>query len=219
MKLKSRLEQIESSLQGKIQRAAASNDTLEVIAYAQHLERCNSLQRKFEELAIEVERLEALILEPLPPIQDPPATSRRSIADSRRIADNERDKFLESLRDRGYQVTREGRSNVVYTTRQGKLGVPFSRENERYPNRWFFGLPIDEYAIIVFICRHRSGQTEHYILPREVVHDNLRYFSRSRDSQLKFSIFRVGPRLKLAIPGRGRLDLTSYRENYGPFNY
>ena len=215
MSIKVRLLELQTSLQERIAETAKGDDPTSVIALARLLEECGNLLRRYEELESAMLGLEGSVRGNDPSVT---AGNRDNLGLSpKERGREERERFLALLRMKGIKINQDGRSEVSFTIKQGKLGVAFSSENEKYPNRWFLGLPKENYALIVFLCRHRSSQTDHFILPRSVVSENLNYFSLSRDGQFKFSILRKGSRLELAIPKRKRLDLTPFRDNFGAF--
>ncbi len=188
-----------------------------VIDLARSLEQTKHLSVRLANVEVEISELELALrngnsIVPHRIVTNPRRESG-GITTAREQAAQERARLERDLSHHGLQVHREGRSEMIYTLPSGdKMAVMFA--NEKRPDRWFFGTPVDEYGSLVFICRQPSGEIHRFFIPKEMIRQYRQRFGSSEHGDYKFNVFYRRGHYELAIPGEDRIDLTSFKENY-----
>ena len=122
-----------------------------------------------------------------------------------------RDEYVRNLLSQGIHLTRlKGRT---YRTPSGKhVGIAYASEIQA--DKWWMGLPDDNYDVVVFLCETSSGDTLDFVLPPEYVSQVWDRLTLS-DKQKEWHIQRSGPNYELEPKKElGRINI--YLSNPGP---
>lgn len=114
----------------------------------------------------------------------------------------------------GIKLAHKGGTN--YRTQDNKL-VGIAYASERRPNRWFLGLPDDDYDIVILVCDldiNESSQALHFVIPKSEYDQYRNSFSKSGD-QMKFNIVHRRGNYYLMIPNEDPISLARYLNTFG----
>ena len=98
--------------------------------------------------------------------------------------------------------------------RRNCVGIASATENEKYPNRWFLGLPPDKYDGFVLLCEDHEGRVHRFIAGSELAQEVLPRLSTDNVGQIKFHVTREGSRFNLDVPGSGRKPINAIRDRF-----
>lgn len=203
----------------RIEQAAKDNNSASVVAETRVLEELERLNRKLSEIKNALDNLES---QPeLGKSQEAVGmrlTKVRSGAEddeelSFRAKGKARKKeFLGDLETAKITLVHEGGSK--YRTKSGGLvGVAYA--SERQPDRWFLGLPSEDYITLVLLCETDGGEVLQFILTSDFFEKYRHQFSIV-SGQLKFNVVRRGDRYLMLIPGIKAETINLYLGNYQP---
>ena len=152
MELTTQLMNLKKKTMRKIAEAAGAHDTKRVTSYSALANRIEDDERTLANLVRHISEYEKEIADPTS------ASSLREILDeitfdksgTRKIRSSAgredgfiaRETFLDAGVDRGYRLTRLGKT-VCATNKGHKVAIPFA--NEQRPDRWFLGISDEKY--------------------------------------------------------------------------
>jgi hypothetical protein len=122
-----------------------------------------------------------------------------------------RDTFVESARSRG--IALEPVKGSIFKTPTGtRVGIAYAHEgNRRNRDRWFLGLPENQFDQAVLLCEGAGSEVTFFSLPRDFMHQRGTGLS-SKDGQVKFNVFRRGSDYCLLIPRQPAVSLEPFRD-------
>jgi len=113
-----------------------------------------------------------------------------------------------------YKVPLRHVKNRLYRTPSGSsVGVAYASENEnKRPDKWWLGLPDEQYDVVVLLCEDGDGTILDFVLPRDFL---LRFWSGLTRSggQVEFHVERSGATYNFRTAG-GWVPITSYLGNH-----
>jgi hypothetical protein len=124
-----------------------------------------------------------------------------------------RDEYLRKLLAKGINLIRlKGRT---FKTLSGKrVGIAYA--SEVLANKWWMGLPDEQFDIVILLCQTSSGETLDFVLPPNFV---TRVWSRLTFSkaqrQREWHVVRSGPNYELD-PKKALGEITSYISRLDP---
>lgn len=206
------LDKLESRLFRTIEKSAAAGEGEKVVALSGLLEEMNSIQKSVRSLKSKVDTLSKKIREAIDPLdkgeaENPGMTAQENPAELSPYQKGEirRKNFLAEIKRLGIRLKHQ--SGVKYHRMDGRLiGIASATESDK--ERWFLGLPQENYASIVLLCEDSEGIVSPIIMPAGFIEDHKNYFSRSQDGgEIKFNIRKEFGRWMISIPGRGSEDV------------
>lgn len=126
-----------------------------------------------------------------------------------------RNVFLKMLYDKhGIRASKTGQ---LYETTMGvRFGIASASYLSRYHNKWFLGLPAGICDVGVLLCEQHDGNMLIFILPKKFFINYEKFLSVS-NKQNKFNIQHDGGDYLLFIPGRPKIRLNKFINNYESF--
>jgi hypothetical protein len=122
-----------------------------------------------------------------------------------------RDRYVRRLFAKGINLSRlKGRT---FRTSSGKqVGVAYA--SEVLANKWWMGLPDDQYDVVILLCETSSGETLDFVLPPNFVN---RVWGRltSSNRQKEWHVVRSGPNYELD-PKKRLGQITAYLSKLDP---
>ena len=104
---------------------------------------------------------------------------------------------------------------TLYKTPAGSIrGIAYASESAKRPDKWFLGLPQDQFQEVVLICESLDGSAVQIHLPKNFMDKYGKHFSFAHGQTL-FNIIRNAGKLTISIPNMGAIDLTGLTER-GP---
>ena len=217
MDTQERLQRIKSRLLDRLSSAAAAGDFASVAGLSGLAKECETLEVENASLRRRVEAAESALDDPWSkstPSQKVTCSAAPSTLSARAAGEQARDAWAARLRMQG--ISLYGHRTRFQTARSRSVTVAFANEgSEAKENRWFLGLPDEDTAVAVLLCRTVADELYDIVLPISDLHELWRALSRS-GSQVKFNVKRDAGRLFLLVPGKAPLDVTRYVSNYEP---
>jgi len=209
----SRLLERQEALLRDIESAARQRDVSAVLALLKKLEMLASLVRQQEEIDRRLAAMEGdLLASPVTaagPAEVQTDGSERAITPKER-GRRQRDSFVRALATKGITLQRV-KGAILRSPRGIRVGVAYAREGQQ--DKWFLGLPEDQFQHAVLLCEERSGRMTHFSLPEEFVREHGESLSR-KDGQVKFNVLRRGEEFFLHLPRRGSVSIDAFHDNF-----
>ena len=215
MSLRDEITHLRESILQRVERAAQTGSARDVVDSSKLLEATeellgsyNSLESRLQEIKSKVNGTQAV--ETIPPIPSSPTRLGAKAKGKQR-----RQAFLADAESRGIEMTQL--KGVCYRSSKHcrRVGIASASENDKYPNRWFLGLPADSYDGFVLLCEDRTGQVHRFIAGIDFSQEVLPKLSRDKDTgQIKFHVTCAGGCFYLAIPGSERQSLNALLERF-----
>ena len=122
-----------------------------------------------------------------------------------------RDEYLRRLLSKGIHLSRlKGRT---FQTSSGKrVGIAYASEIN--PNKWWMGLPDEQYDILIFLCETSLGETLDFVLPPDFVTRVWHRLTLSNE-QREWHVVKSGPNYELD-PKRKLGQITVYLSRIDP---
>jgi hypothetical protein len=124
-----------------------------------------------------------------------------------------RDEYLRRLLAKGINLSRlTGRT---FQTSSGKrVGIAYA--SEVVANKWWMGLPDEQYDVVILLCETSSGETLDFVLPPNFVKCVWGRFYLERDhGQREWHVERSGPNYELD-PKKRLGQITAYLSRLDP---
>ena len=104
---------------------------------------------------------------------------------------------------------------TLYQTPAGSIrGIAYASESAKRPDKWFLGLPHDQFQEVVLICESLDGSAVQIYLPKNFIDKYGKHFSFAHGQTL-FNVIRNAGKYIISIPNVGAIDLTGFTER-GP---
>lgn len=197
MNLKEEILKSKNMAKTKIENALKSNQTEVIISAAKDLEILERLEKQYAKLEIVV----SSFIQKGNFDEDYEQNAKTSKQESRQIAEEERQIFIEEAKKRNIDLIREkGRREVLYRNKLGEL-VGIAYAYECIPDHWWLGLPNKKYQAMVLICKNESSKIMYFIFPRIFCEKYQDKFSIDwKKAQFKFNISVKNGLYTLIIP-------------------
>jgi hypothetical protein len=192
------LLQYRNDLFGEIQVAAKNQDSTAVLNAARKLETLENLIALGELSAAGQQRQ---------PTKELPGPELSAKARGR----HHREAFVEKVRSRG--VTLERDKGPIFKTATGtRVGIAYAHEgNRRNRDRWFLGLPENQFDQAVLLCEGGASEVTFFSLPKDFMSQHGAGLS-AKDGQVKFNVFRRGSDFCLLIPRQTAVSLEPFKD-------
>ena len=211
MSLRDEITHLRESILQRVELAARTGSARDVVDSSRLLEATeellgsyNSVESRLQEIKSKVNGSQAV--ETIPQI--PPLGAKAKGKQRRQV-------FLADAESRGIAMTQL--KGVCYRSSKHcrRVGIASASENDKYPNRWFLGLPSDSYDGFVLLCEDRTGQVHRFISGIDFSREVLPKLSRDKDTgQIKFHVTRDGGCFYLHVPGSERQSLNALLERF-----
>ena len=140
-----------------------------------------------------------------------PSSEKKSDAKARGRA--WRLEYVKSKAQTGERLQRV--TETLYQTPVGLVrGIAYASESPKRPDKWFLGLPKDQFQEVVLICESLDGSAVQIHLPPIFMDEHGRNFS-SAHGQTLFNVIRNAGKFIVSIPNTRPVELTKYTE-HGP---
>ncbi len=203
MDIVSRITKMKAEILIEITKSAKAGDTSAIVsssAYLQTLERC---QKQAEDILRTLDRLErGEILS----VVDLPSPSNPNFSNKKK-GEMHRNALVNKLQEQGIDIHQI--KGVRYCINPDlKVGIAFASEVS--PDKWWLGLPRDDYYAFVLICKNEKGSTANFIFPRSFYEEHASTFSVDANGQVKFNIRLRNNFYCMKLPGQKEIYLTEY---------
>lgn len=168
----------------KIKKAAEEDDIKSIKKLSTLLESLDIVKNRLSEISKIFSNIEKFMDEEDNIISESPRLSPKEIGE-KRIQE-----FMKKLKTKNIFLEKiKGR---IYKNRAGKLiGIATASEFSYRENRWFLGLPVNNYYSIVLICESRNGKKYDIIFPHKFIESYKPHFSKDSNDQIKFNIVKI----------------------------
>lgn len=120
-----------------------------------------------------------------------------------------REEFFTLLRSEGKTISHIRRT--LYDIDKKLVGIAYASERPNTPNRWFLGLPADQYGAFILLCENEYKQLKRFIFPKAFYEKYCNYFSKdSSGGQLKFNIALRGDLYTMKIPEFNDVNINQF---------
>ena len=197
MNLKSQIIGLKEDLIVKIRESALNAETYQIVSHSKVLEETENLLRQYEGLERKFKNLKNRSFRPNIYLSSHKSDKSDSITviddniqSAKEKGEQRRQKIIKEIYEKYGEELFQIKGVKYRSSKYNLIGI--ASASERSPNRWFLGLPPDEYEIIIFICEKRSGRMFQFILEHNFVSKYLPYFYRGSDGQIKFNLTKKG---------------------------
>jgi hypothetical protein len=182
MSLENRIQHLKKIALEKVEGAAKTSDTQNVILNSRMVEEIERLSNILADINVKVDSLEKKIKTP-DSVTDNSVSQNsdqlisrldslvrsssisKYIKDSPRVrGETKRREFVDSVKKAGINLIHQ-RGALYATEHNGLVGIAYA--SERQPDRWFLGLPDNDYAALALICETDDHDLLNFVLPRD----------------------------------------------------
>jgi len=208
MDLKSRIAQLKEEKLALISDAAKGGQTQVVISESRNIEEIERLQKRLREIEVSLENINKKTCPEPSAILD----LEGGEVSGKKRGRNKRDDFVERIKELGIQC-RLVKGQIYKVNNRALMGIAYSSERKS-GNRWFLGLPSENYEAIVLLCENKSRELEHFILPKDFINAHQDTFSRDENNQIKFNVCLKNGEYQLKIPRGDHVSINEYRDSF-----
>jgi len=213
MDVKLRIAKLKEEKLARISNAAKDGLTQVVISESRNVEEIERLQKRLKEIEIALENIDKKTSPESSPILD----SEAGEVSGKKRGRKKRDEFVERIKKLGIEC-RLVKGQIYKVNNRALMGIAYSSER-RSGNRWFLGLPSENYETIVLLCENRSKELKHLILPRKFIDANQHSFSRDENNQIKFNVCLKNGEYQLKIPRGDYVSINEYIDSFEDLRY
>lgn len=219
--LEKRLEDVKREALAGLRRAASGDDTSAIIAAGDRLKSLNALEEKLEGARTVVMTVDAALQRYLRIGTDGrahrPSSNDAAPLSAKARGELRRKHFVERL-SAAEGIELQNLSGVLYETPSGAVvGIPTASPLDDSPNRWWLGLPGDQFDLAALLCEHDDGRIVALVLDEDFLSKHGRSLSRDERGQEKFVVLFEGGSYYLQVPNVGRINVDSYRDKFDRF--
>ncbi len=214
MEPQERLKQLRAQVLRKIEDAAKTGNTSLVVSSSKIVEEIESLEKQLTEIITSLDSIEKLVerngdLDSVE-LSTPFSSQQKSLSPKKR-GQERRNSFVKRAKELGIHMLQL--KGVQYKVNNRNLiGIAYSGETR--PNRWFLGLPPENFDTIVLLCERKNGQILSFVLSKEFYQKIKNLMSTDDNGQLKYNIsFRNGE-YQFMIPERGYEKINLFLDNF-----
>ena len=214
MEPQERLTQLRAQILRKIEDAAKIGNTSLVVSSSKIVEEIESLEKKLIEIISSLDSLEKLVEQngDLDSVElSTPFSSQQKSLSPKKRGQERRTAFVQRAEELGIHMLQL--KGVQYKVNNRNLiGIAYSGETR--PNRWFLGLPPENFDTIVLLCERKNGQILNFVFSKEFYQRIKNLMSTDDNGQLKYNIsFRNGE-YQFMIPERGYEKINLFLDNF-----
>lgn len=215
MILESRIKKLKDSALKKVEDAAKIGDTSAVVSSSKIVEQIDDAERKYEHLVSSLDRIERALNQngasiDFSLLSSTPEDKKLSY---KKKGELRRKLFVERLLQSGINVVQV--KGVVYKINDRQfIGVASAYENKNIPNRWFLGLPPENFDTIVLLCERKNGEVLRFIFSRDFFQKYKSHLSTDDRGQTKFNVAQRNTDYVFIVPNIGSVSITNFLDNF-----
>jgi len=204
MDLQFRINQIKNERLRKIKEAATNSDTDSIISNSKILEEVERLEKKLNEISNTLDNLESYTFE---------ITNEKNIEEvsAKERGNIRRNEFIEKIKTIGINLIQK--RGVIYKINDGRL-IGIASASERIPNKWFLGLPGNNYDHVVLLCENSKKEVLSFILSKDFYKKYENNLSSDSNGQIKFNIYLRNGKYQINIPQTGNINIDEFIDKY-----
>jgi hypothetical protein len=218
MEIAQKIEKMRAEHLKKIEDAARTGDASKILAHSKVIEKIERLREEYSGItnsviALEQGESDAMEMGGIAGVTTPrhvgvirprPQTTYKEQGKRRRLA------FIQTAASMGIRIS--PLRGVKY--RVGKALICIATAFENLPNRWFMGLPPDDYSALVLLCEAARGDIVRFILDRELLSQFLEHLGKDQNGQLKLNIYKEGQSYFLKATGLEKICIDSFADKF-----
>ncbi len=196
----------------KIEDAAKIRNTASVVSNGRVLEEVENLENKFNQLVASLEMLEKTAGKNLKFTRFDISTiqQNRKISHKKR-GELIRSSFIGETQKLGFSISKV--KGVRYKINNNNLiGIAYS--SERRLNRWFLGLPSENFYTIILLCERTDGKILNFIFSGDFFQKIKNHLSTDEHGQLKYNISFKNTDYQLIVPQMGNENINMFLDNF-----
>ncbi|MFP4548744.1 MAG: hypothetical protein ACLFQM_11490 [Fidelibacterota bacterium] len=219
MQLLSEINQLKNKLLKSISENAQNGNTEETVKFSKILQELNEIESSYD--YIEKKFINLKKMHDNPTYDD---SSNQTNQNTNHIWNNKnknlspkakgklkRQNFVKRAKEEG--VTLYHKKSVKYFSQKNDL-IGIATATERASNRWFLGLPKDDYDCIVLICEDKKEITTTFILPRIFTSKYNDMFSYDKKNQIKLNIIKSNNQFYISMPEVENIEITKWIDDF-----
>jgi len=215
--LQTRINELKTKALRKIENAAKIGNTSLVVSNSRIVEEIDNLEKRLNQLVAALDMLEKAIKQngenldfsQMERISLPEKISRKKRGETKRNS------FLKHAQELGLNISQV--KGVRYKLNDRHLiGIAYASENR--PNRWFLGLPPENFNTIVLLCEQKKGKMLNFIFSKDFYQKFKSYLSTDENGQLKYNIALRNTDYHLLIPQAGNENINRFLDNFTNLN-
>ncbi|MFQ5639401.1 MAG: hypothetical protein ACE5IR_15560 [bacterium] len=215
MDLQKRIIQLKSQVLRKIEDAAKTGNTSSVVSSSKIVEEIESLEQQLNQVINSLDSIEKLVEqngESLDSVQiSSLVTLRDKSVSPKKKGEERRTHFVKRAQNLGINILQM--KGVRYKVNNRNLiGIAYSSETR--PNRWFLGLPPENFDTIVLVCERKNGQILNFIFSKDFYDKVKNLMSTDDNGQLKYNIALRNGEYQFMIPLQGYEKINSFLANF-----
>lgn len=208
MDLTTRIKKVKNETLKKIEEAAKTGNTSSVVMNSRLVEEIDNLEMNLDQLIASLEKIENRIKNgenfALIRIKD------ENISPKKR-GENRRMIFLKQVEKFGFNIYQVKGVRYKFHNRY-LIGIAYA--SEKRPNRWFLGLPPEDFDNIVLLCERKDGKMLNFIFSQVFYNDVKSHLSVDDNGQIKFNIAKKDSEYQLIIPKIGNQNITKFLDDF-----
>ena len=193
--------------------AAKDGLTQVVISESRKVEEIERLQKRLREIEIALENIDKKTRPESSAILD----LEGGEVSAKKRGRKKRDDFVERIKKLGIEC-RLVKGQIYKVNNRALMGIAYSSERTS-GNRWFLGLPSENYETIVLLCENKSRELKYFILPKEFIDAHQHSFSRDENNQIKFNVCLKNGEYQLKIPRGEYVSINEYIDSFENLRY
>ena len=214
MELQKRIIQLKTQVFRKIEDAAKVGNTSSVVSRSKIIEEIESLEKQLNNVVNSLYSIEELLKrngKDLKPMDIYSVGLKDDSISPKKKGEKRRTSFINHVINLGIDVTQM--KGVRYKVNNKNLiGIAYSSETRK--NRWFLGLPSENYITTVLLCERENGQILSFILSKDFYFKIKNLLSTDENGQHKYNITLRNSEYQLMIPQRGYEKINLFLDNF-----
>jgi hypothetical protein len=182
--------------------SAATGDVPTVLSHTRIVETLEKLEKQLNEITTTFNALKRSTNRPDSDLIDTGLSHKQ-------MGQIMREKFAEKIRDLGIKASQI--RGVRYKIGNDKnAGIAYASERPGSPNKWWLGLPKEDFDVIVLLCKDEYEKVIDFIFPKEFYDVHKNSFSEDQNGQLKFNIMLRNGSYTMKLPGKRNIFINEY---------